>query len=73
MKFKFKIQQYQTDAVDAVVRVFKGQPYQERTSFRRDIGELPTSQQMSLLVGENGEIGDTDVGYKNAAVEMSVL
>ena len=62
MKFKFKIQQYQTDAVDAVVRVFKGQPYQERTSFRRDIGELPASQQMSLLVGENGEIfvGDKD-------------
>ena len=27
MKFRFKIQQYQTDAVDSVVRVFAGQPY----------------------------------------------
>ena len=26
MKFNFKIQQYQTDAVDSVVRVFQGQP-----------------------------------------------
>ena len=26
MKFSFKIQQYQTDAVDAVARVFQGQP-----------------------------------------------
>ena len=25
MKFKFKIQQYQSDAVEAVVRVFAGQ------------------------------------------------
>lgn len=25
MKFKFKIQAYQTDAVDAVVKVFNGQ------------------------------------------------
>ena len=27
MKFNFKIQQYQTDAVDSVVRVFQGQPF----------------------------------------------
>ncbi len=26
MKFKFKIQQYQTDAVEATVNVFAGQP-----------------------------------------------
>ena len=26
MKLKFKIQQYQTDAVENVVRVFDGQP-----------------------------------------------
>lgn len=29
MKFNFKIQQYQTDAVDAVVRVFQGQGFHE--------------------------------------------
>ena len=52
MKFKFKIQQYQTDAVDAVVRVFEGQPYQDHVSYRRDIGQAQ-AQQMSFSVGEN--------------------
>ena len=27
MKFQFKIQSYQTDAVENTVRVFAGQPY----------------------------------------------
>ena len=71
MKFKFKIQQYQTDAVDAVVKAFSGQPYQARTSFRRDVGELPASYQMSFSVSDDGEITDSDVGYKNSAVELS--
>ena len=41
MKFRFKIQQYQTDAVNSVVRVFQGQPKVEAQSYRRDIGEQP--------------------------------
>ena len=40
MKFSFKIQQYQTDAVDAVARVFQGQPYNEGVSYLRDMGNL---------------------------------
>ena len=67
MKFKFKIQQYQTDAVEAVVKAFGGQPYQERTSFRRDIGSVTSSQ----IAYHIDELGDTTVGYKNAAVELS--
>ncbi|MCR5196188.1 MAG: DEAD/DEAH box helicase family protein [Pseudobutyrivibrio sp.] len=39
MKFSFKIQQYQTDAVQSVIDVFKGQPYQDKVSYRRDIGD----------------------------------
>ena len=39
MKFRFKIQQYQTDAVESVVRVFAGQPYSEKVSYRRDVGD----------------------------------
>ena len=41
MKFSFKIQQYQTDAVNAVVDVFKGQvrPAQD-TSYFFDPGRL---------------------------------
>ena len=40
MKFRFKIQQYQTDAVESVVRAFKGQPYSDGVSYRRDLGEV---------------------------------
>ena len=38
MKFSFKIQQYQTDAVDAVARVFQGQPHHAGVSYMRDVG-----------------------------------
>lgn len=34
MKVNFKIQQYQTDAVDAVVRVFQGQGFHDKTNFQ---------------------------------------
>lgn len=34
MKFNFKIQQYQTDAVDAVVKVFNGQGFYDKTNFQ---------------------------------------
>ncbi len=44
MKFKFKIQQYQTDAVECIARVFDGEPCIDKTLYRRDIGKvhLPT-------------------------------
>ena len=38
MKFKFKIQQYQTEAVENTVAVFKGQPSRTLSSYRRDLG-----------------------------------
>ena len=44
MKFNFKIQQYQTDAVDAVVRVFDGQGFYDRTSYIRDTGRTIGSE-----------------------------
>lgn len=36
MKFKFTIQPYQTEAVDSVVGVFAGQPFNDRFTYRRD-------------------------------------
>ena len=39
MKFKFKIQQYQTDAVEQTVNVFAGQPSKANTQYRRDLGK----------------------------------
>lgn len=77
MKFNFKIQQYQTDAVDAVVKVFVGQGYSEKTSYIRDMGKIPAgqTQQMQLTFDnvEELEIYDplSDIGYKNEVVELS--
>ncbi|MBR6604302.1 MAG: hypothetical protein IKK92_00290 [Prevotella sp.] len=39
MKFKFKIQQYQTDAVERTVEVFEGQPSMGSLTYRRDLGK----------------------------------
>lgn len=38
MKFKFKIQDYQTKAVKSVIDVFKGQPYRNHVKYTRDLG-----------------------------------
>lgn len=39
MKFNFKIQQYQTDAVDNTLAVFAGQPSRGGFQYKRDIGK----------------------------------
>ena len=54
MKFSFKIQQYQTDAVDAVARVFQGQSYNAGVSYLRDMGNLSAQPQQLSLVS-NGD------------------
>ncbi|MBO6190481.1 MAG: DEAD/DEAH box helicase family protein [Alloprevotella sp.] len=61
MKFKFKIQQYQTDAVEQTVSVFAGQPSKGADYYRRDLGDT-----RGRIVYE-----DDYVGYKNAKVELS--
>jgi type III restriction enzyme len=75
MKFNFKIQQYQTDAVDAVVRVFQGQGFHDKISYIRDQGKVKAeSYQMTLgMSDEELEVIDplNDTGYKNEAVELS--
>ena len=75
MKFNFKIQQYQTDAVNAVVDVFSGQRKYERTSYIRDIGSKKYEQaQMTFLSADEGIALDDilgDTGYKNEAVELT--
>ena len=74
MKFNFKIQQYQTDAVDAVVKVFNGQGFHDKTSYIRDLGKLvPDNYQLSMgLADEQMELQDlmNDTGYKNELVPM---
>ena len=78
MKFRFKIQQYQTDAVDAVARVFQGQPYSEGVSYIRDIGtpqrfdevaNLSPSTQKFVQIEMQDFIDDS--GFKNEALQLS--
>lgn len=74
MKFQFKVQQYQTDAVEAVVKVFNGQGLHKGVSYIRDLGnQQPQNVQTSLLGDEFGEQLDFDIetGYKNKLVELS--
>lgn len=61
MKFKFKIQQYQTEAVENTVAVFKGQPSHTLSSYRRDLG-----------VYKQGRIAYTEeeTGYCNHHLEL---
>ena len=60
MKFKFKIQQYQTDAVEQTVNVFAGQPSKTNAQYRRDPGK------------RKGQItfDEEYVGYRNNDVEL---
>ncbi len=80
MKFNFKIQQYQTDAVEAVARVFAGQGHYDKISYIRDIGKtkkeynylgdvVHKGDQRALAFDEEDEL--SDIGYKNEALELS--
>ena len=62
MKFKFKIQQYQTDAVEQTVNVFAGQPSKTNAQYRRDIGKIETG----TIVFE-----DDYMGWRNNDVELN--
>lgn len=44
MKLKFKVQPYQTAAVDAVVDCFAGQPYASGPAYRIDPGQRTQAQ-----------------------------
>ena len=54
MKFKFKIQQYQSDAVNAIADVFRGQPYVERTKYTRDLGVRTQTAQIDAFESGDG-------------------
>ena len=73
MKFNFKIQPFQTEAVDAVIGVFNGQAKQNLKSYRLDLGrhEKPVQQQITLFRSVTAQDEDDDTGYRNAAVELS--
>ena len=58
MKLKFKIQPYQTAAVESVVDCFVGQPNIAGVSYRMD-------------PGKNSKLPDMDSAFKNAEIVLS--
>ncbi|MEN3121171.1 DEAD/DEAH box helicase family protein [Janibacter sp. LM] len=67
MKLQFKIQPYQTDAVDSVVDVFAGQPRRTGISYRIDPGKVKPNAAPALF-----ETSTTpDSGLRNAEIELS--
>ena len=64
MKFKFKIQQYQTDAVERTVEVFEGQPSMDSLTYRRDLGKRAAHHQTSIIDDE------IETGYRNCEVQL---
>lgn len=62
MNLKFKIQQYQTNAVENTVAVFAGQPSRDSFQYRRDLGK-----------GQSGQFTFEEdfAGYRNSNIELS--
>ena len=85
MKFNFKIQEYQTDAVDSVIQVFQGQQKQERLSYVHDLGKMKelqkklreerTRRKEKATVGQETFIEEveelSEIGYKNESVQLT--
>ena len=59
MRLQFKVQQYQTEAVDAVVNVFTRQPYADGVKYRIDPGK---NAELTLL---------EDAGLRNAEIALT--
>ena len=68
MKFKFTIQGYQTDAVNSVVRVFSGQPFQDRVSYRQDAGSQDDHRNLFNWQQSDEELF---MGFANAPVSLN--
>jgi type III restriction enzyme len=64
MRLQFKVQQYQTDAVDAVVNCFAGQPKIDGISYLVDPGKLGDNPQGALA------LAGLDSGLRNAEIAL---
>lgn len=67
MKLQFKVQQYQTDAVDSVVQVFAGQPKHDGISYRIDPGNVRPAANPTLF--ETSQTADS--GLRNAEIALT--
>ena len=61
MKLRFKVQPYQTEAVNAVVDCFEGQPFRGLHKYRMDPGLLKQGDQQRMAFED---------GFRNAPIEL---
>jgi type III restriction enzyme len=71
MKLKFKIQQYQTDAVDNTIRVFNGQPNKGLAEYVVDKGKTYIKVNGKLTEVTKLEFDDDATGYKNGDISLT--
>lgn len=64
MNFQFKIQAYQTEAVESTADVFRGQPRQDPLRYRMDLGNADWNL---LHLG----MEETESGFRNAELKLS--
>ena len=67
MKLQFKVQQYQTEAVDSVVGVFAGQPKHDGVSYRIDPGMVKPAANPALFEADESP----DSGLRNAEIALT--
>jgi type III restriction enzyme len=75
MKFQFKIQPFQTEAAESVVKVFAGQPNYGVSKYRRDVGTTKPKQrpaQGSMFEdAEEQTMEEFETAYRNAEVDLT--
>ena len=71
MKLKFKIQQYQTDAVESTVDIFNGQPNQGLLEYKMDQGKVYVIDNGKRIEQKGISFSGHDTGYKNGEIVLS--
>lgn len=70
MKFKFKTQPYQQDAVNNICKVFKGQPYFDMVRYTRDLGIRRKKVEAQIDMIDTGAFEVNDDGFENAKIVL---
>lgn len=72
MKIQFKVQPYQTAAVDAVIDCFSGQPYQDAFSYKIDPGTVqPAEFNQGALSLAATEPDSAEHGFRNQPIQLT--
>ena len=71
MKLQFKIQPYQTDAVESTVDIFNGQPNQGLLEYKIDQGKVYVIDNGRRIEQKGLGFSEFDTGYKNGEIVLS--